>query len=89
MGNKLNEIQNYGTFEKIYISTLDKHAPLRKKVLRANQAPYMIKTLRKAIMRRSQLQTMYFKNKSQSNYLFKNINLCNKLYKNERSIMMH
>ena len=59
--------------------TLDKHAPLRKKVLRANQAPCMIKTLRKAIMRRSQLQTMYFKNKSQSNYLFKNINLCNKL----------
>ena len=44
-------------FEKIFISTLDKHAPLRKKVLRANHAPYMTKTLRKGIMGRSQLQT--------------------------------
>ena len=45
LGNTLNnEIHNYETFEKIFISTLDKHASLRKKVLRANQHPYMTKT---------------------------------------------
>ena len=46
----------------------------------------MTKTLRKAIMRRSQLQTKYFKNKSENNYLAfkKQRNFCSKLYKKER-----
>ena len=46
----------------------------------------MTKTLRKAIMRRSQLQTKYFKNKSQKDYLAfkKPRNFCSKLYKKER-----
>ena len=45
----------------------------------------MTKTLRKAIMRRSQLQTKYFKNKSENNYLaFKKLrNFCSKLYKKD------
>ena len=60
--------------------------PLKKKFLRANHAPYMTKTLRKAIVRRSQLQTKYFKNKSQNDYLAfkKQRNFCSKLYKKER-----
>ena len=76
----------YDTFEEIFINVLNKHAPLRKKFLRANHAPYMTKTLRKAIMRRSQLQTKYFKNKSQNDYLAfkKQRNFCSKLYKKER-----
>ena len=76
----------YDTFEEIFISVLNKHAPLKKKFLRANHAPYMTKTLRKAIMRRSQLQTKYFKNKSQNDYLAfkKQRNFCSKLYKKER-----
>ena len=46
----------------------------------------MTKTLRKTIMRRSQLQTKYFKNKSENNYLAfkKQRNFCSKLYKKER-----
>ena len=46
----------------------------------------MTKTLRKAIMRRSQLQTKYFKNKSENNYLAfkKQRNFCSKLYKKDR-----
>ena len=57
-----------------------------KKVLRANQPPYMIKTLRKVIMKRSELQTKYFKNKSQNNYLLfeKRRNFWSKLYKKEK-----
>ena len=59
--NNLNKklsrgISNYELFETTFIEVLNKHAPLRKKFLRANHAPYIIKTFRKAIMHRSQLE---------------------------------
>ena len=64
---------------------LNKHAPLRKKFLRANHAPYITKTL-KAIMRRSQLETKYLKTKTQTDLKLykKHKNFCSKLYKRER-----
>ena len=64
---------------------LNKHAPLKKKLLRANHAPYIAKTLRKAIMRRSQLETIYLKSKTQTNLKLykKHKNVCSKLYKRE------
>ena len=37
---------------------------MQKKLIRANQAPYMTKALRKAIMRTSELETKYFKLKA-------------------------
>ena len=87
LAEKLYECDScYDIFEEIFINVLNKHVPLKKKLLRANQVPYMTKTLRKAIMRRSQLQTKYFKNKSQKDYLAfkKQRNFCSKLYKKER-----
>ena len=59
---------------------------LRKKFLRANHAPYITKTLRNAIMRRSELETKYLKTKTQTNLKLykKHKNLCSKLYKRER-----
>ena len=65
---------------------LNKHAPLKKKLLRANHAPYITKTLRKAIMRRSQLETKYLKSKTQTDLKLykKHKNFCSKLYKRER-----
>ena len=44
---------------------LDHHAPLKKKVLRANNAPYITKKLRKAIIKRSQLKKNYLKTLSE------------------------
>ena len=38
---------------------------MNKKFVRANQAPYMAKVLRKAIMRRAELETKYFKVKNE------------------------
>ena len=62
---KLSEgISNFESFETTFIEVLYKHAPLRKKLLRANHAPYITKTLRKAIMRRSQLETRYLRTKT-------------------------
>ena len=45
---------------------MNKRAPLRKKFLSANHAPYITKTLRKAIMHISQLETKYLKTKTQT-----------------------
>ena len=66
------DISDYDSFEKIFTEALDKHTLIKRKFLRANNAPYMIETLRKAIMCRSQLETKYFKTNTQENlHLFK------------------
>ena len=57
-------VENYEKFEQIFLNVLDKHAPSKKKILRANHKPYMTKVLRKAIMRRSALENKYYKSKS-------------------------
>ena len=46
------------------VENLDKHALIKKELVRAIHAPYMTKTLRKAVMRRSGLETKYFKLKT-------------------------
>ena len=83
---KLESITNYESFEDVFLTILNKHAPLKKKVLRSNQAPYMTKALRKDIMRRSELESKYFKNKTNENKArFKKQKIfCSKLYKKER-----
>ena len=45
---------NYQEFDKTFIEILNKHAPMKKKLVSGNQVPYMTKTLRKAIMRKSE-----------------------------------
>ena len=83
---KLESITNFESFEDVFLTILNKHAPLKKKVLRSNQAPYMTKALRKAIMRRSELESKYFKNKTNENKarFKKQKKICSKLYKKER-----
>ena len=39
-----------------FLENLNVHAPVKKKSLRANHAPYMTKALRKNIMKRSELK---------------------------------
>ena len=65
---------------------MNKHDPLKRKVLRANHAPYVTKPLRKAIMKRSYLEKLYFKKKtteSLKNYK-KHKSFSSKLHKKER-----
>ena len=73
-------------FTTLYTQTFNRHAPIKKKTLRANQVPYMTKTLRKAIMRRSNLENKFLKNVTPENNAAyrKQRNLCSKLYKKER-----
>ena len=46
----------YLTFSDVFRSELDRHAPLKRKMIRGNQGPFMTKQLSKAIMNRSKLR---------------------------------
>ena len=84
---KLNQqINEYKHFEQIFLEVLNTHAPIKRKLLIANHVPYMTKALRKAIMKRSELESKYVKNKTNENLKSykKQRNFCSKLYKKER-----
>lgn len=59
---------NYESFHGAIITAVDKHAPLKKKIVRANNSPFMTKELRKAIMNRSRYKNKYLKHPSRSNH---------------------
>ena len=48
-------------FDGQLLKVFNSHKPLKKKLSRANHAPYISKTLRKSIMKRSYLEKIYFK----------------------------
>ena len=58
-------------FDKTFLTIVNRHAPLKKKIVRENQAPFMTKELQKAISTRSRL-----KNKINKNPTEKNITVC-------------
>ena len=51
MENELSN-RNFDTFQNTLYDILNKHAPLKKKYVRANNSPFMKKQLRKMIMNR-------------------------------------
>ena len=53
------ETHNYQSFEQIFLSLLNLHAPMKSKKQHANHKSYMTKALRKAIMKRSEQATKY------------------------------
>ena len=78
MTDKLEKLTNcsYAEFEKVFLKESNKHAPLKKKVLRHNNNAFMTKELRKEIMLRSKLKNKFNKEKN-------HINWCN--YKRQRN----
>ena len=83
--NKIVE-KDYYHFELTFLRVLEKHAPMKKKVVRANDKPYMTKALRQAIMRRSALKTRFLKNRTDENHKIfkKQKNYTRRLAKRER-----
>ena len=79
-------MNNYETFDSEFLNVLNIDTPLKKKVIRANHVPYMTKSLRKAIMKRSQLESKYLRNSTVENMKMykKQKNFCSRLYKKER-----
>ena len=87
MSSVCQEKHDYSDFEKKFIGSLNKHASKKIKTFRGNQKPHMNKTLRKAIMKRSQLKNKANKTrnatdilnyKKQRNYVVKLNNQCKK-----------
>ena len=60
----LSNTSNYSEFEELFLKILNKHAPAKQKIVRANDKPYMTKALRKAIARRSYLRNKFIKYKA-------------------------
>ena len=81
-----NSIEMYSSFTKVYRKVLGKHAPLKVKKIRGNQAPFMRKELSKVIMHNSKLKNKYQKWPSRENFLAlqKAKNYCNNLSKSTK-----
>ena len=59
----------YSSLSNKVSEIINKHAPLKTKILRGNNAPFMTKKLRKAIMNRSRHTNKYNKWRSRENFL--------------------
>ena len=84
--DKLNQqINEYKHFEQIVLEILNIYAPIKKKLLNANHVSYLTKALRKAIKKRSELESKYVKNKTNEDLKSykKQRNFSSKLYKEE------
>ena len=81
-----NSDMDYDTFEDIFSSTLTLHAPLKQKLIRANNSPFMTKLLRQNISHRTKLRNKFLKNPSGTNNLAykRQRNKCVKLLRNEK-----
>ena len=55
------ELNKFSQFHRVFLNLLNFQAPLKKKILRSNNSPFMTKTLRKAIMIRSRLKNRFNK----------------------------
>ena len=88
MKSELSKIvgKGYRQFELVFLTVLDKHAPIKTRKVRANEVPYMTKALRRAIANRSRLENKYYKRKTPESLATykKHKNYCSWLYKRER-----
>ena len=57
-------IMDYKNFKDTIIDFLNKHAPLKRKYLRANHSNFVTKELNKTIMQRSKLRNLYLEVRS-------------------------
>ena len=67
-----NQLENFehlnvDDFKSIFVSAWNSHAPIKKKIVRGNNAPFMNRTLSKAFMHRSKLKNRYNKFPTEAN----------------------
>ena len=76
----------YELFESTFIKVLDKHAPMKQKYVRANNASFMNKALSKAIMTRSRFRNKFLRNPTMLNKIKynKQRNYCVNLLRKEK-----
>ena len=89
-GKFYKEKNMYESFSNTFKAVVNKHAPLKEKIVRGNKAPFMTKQLRKAIMNRSRLKKKYRDWPSRENFTnWKNrkINVINFAEKLKKTIL--
>ena len=59
---EIDTTYDYPCFQNIFITLLNKHAPIKRKIMRFNNNPFMSKSLRKAIMYRPKLKKIFIIN---------------------------
>ena len=77
-----------GTFKETVFNIFNKYAPIKKKFVRANEAPFMNKELHEAIMKRFRLKNRFLKDRTENNQ--KNFklqrNFCKKLLRTTKKL---
>ena len=71
---------SYDDFTEIFMEVLNLYAPMKKKTVRGNNAPFMNRNLSKSFMHRSKQKNKYNKNPTEPNKL---------LYKKQRNISVN
>ena len=77
---------SYDTFEEIIVRLLSHYAPIKERYIRANNSPFMNKTLAKAVMTRSRLHNRFIKKptpENKTNYT-KYRNYCTGLFRKQK-----
>ena len=79
-------ISGHNDFEDKFLDVLNTNAPMKTKILRANHEDYATKNLRKAIMKRSELETKFYHTKDPADQAAykKQKSFVSRLYKKER-----
>ena len=62
--SRYNEPLKFESFKNIVDKILEKHAPMKKRFVRANQVPFVDKKISKEIMKRSRLRNKFLHSKS-------------------------
>ena len=81
-----SNVDNFGMFKSIIFTMFNPLIPIKKKYIRANEAPFMSKELHTAIMKRSRLRNIFPKHRidtNKKNYSTQR-NLCKNLFKNSK-----
>ena len=75
------------TFKETVANIFNKYAPIKKKYVRTNEAPFRTKELHKAIMKRSRLRNKFLKDRTENNQnTFKlQRNFCKKLLRTTKN----
>ena len=68
-GKFYNSANHYNDCSNLFKKITDKHALMKQKKIRGNNAPFMAKEIRKAILDRSRLRNKYLKYSSRENFL--------------------
>ena len=86
--NKRNGRISYDSFEEIVVTLLSQHAPLKKRLIRANNSPFMNKRLSKAVMTRSRLRNKFTKDPTDENRAIftRYRNYCTGLFRREKKL---